>query len=98
MEEKFKGGMIVYAPWYGAAPNKRLAVVVEEGLYSQPGGGRIAVHFYHYDGYGEKGNYDYHSFSENSLEHAYMANTEIARKLYPHYEENGEWLMIKEQK
>jgi hypothetical protein len=35
---------------------------------------------------------------EEQLEHARIANTEIARKLYPHYEENGEWLMLKEQK
>jgi hypothetical protein len=31
---------------------------------------------------------------DEDLEHARIANTEIARKLYPHYKEDGDWLIM----
>jgi hypothetical protein len=37
------------------------------------------------------------AFHEHELEHARIANTEITRKLYPHYKEEGEWLIITEK-
>ena len=36
-------------------------------------------------------------FNDEELELARIKNTKIARKMYPHYEENGEWLIVKEK-
>ena len=34
-------------------------------------------------------------YRKYDLEHCRIKNTKIARKLYPHYKENGEWLEVR---